>query len=362
MAVRLLNLPYEVRLLIWEDYLSSTKLLLDYKLYPPNSLDDPSPHPNPLNILYVNRQVYCEVRALIESLVMFSFYDTAGLFDRLSLLPDSQLARIRHLEIRACPVTLNPFEHSTLKLVDALTLLPALTPPILSLYCNWELSDFGWKDDGDDDIGLIAWQTFFDFILLGHHDPSWTELRSTLPMSAIIDFLIYRCLYAAETNLYTRMSIPSTCCEARGGCNPEQIKRGFSIHEHITKSPVRDPGRCITLENGIVLTISYECLEPWLERFGDGHYYVKVVAKRDISVPQTIFDSENGSAASAGRSTGSGSISRLPDIYKGLSWQQIKHKARPRLNFVDLEDNYYRHTVQTLWDEDPFADPATHAM
>ncbi|KAI9780345.1 MAG: hypothetical protein M1839_006768 [Geoglossum umbratile] len=134
----LLQLPREIRDLIWECLLISTTILSGKYYSVRGNVYVVKPNPNILAILRTCRQTYHETKDLWLKLVLFDFQLIDSLLDKFSPLPLPILSKISRARVHLQNLQLWTLESpvSNFRLGDTLTLLPGLQLKTLEIHTN----------------------------------------------------------------------------------------------------------------------------------------------------------------------------------------------------------------------------------
>lgn len=171
----LLDIPFELRKMIWDFYFFNTRLTFGIRAQFPtvSSTKIMKPAPHSLALLRACRQIHEEMKGShwLEK-VLFCFERVEELLDKLSPLPTTTLSKIRHIRTGGTPLNVEPliwvtkldsFHHLFTKeysLAWALKFLPALQLDTLTVL-------FG-RSDG---------RTYEAVESLIMHGDGWRELR-----------------------------------------------------------------------------------------------------------------------------------------------------------------------------------------
>lgn len=188
----LLQLPGEIRNLIYSHLFTSTRLTFGERYISRISVKRMRPGPNSLAILRTCRLINQEARGLWLGQVLFNFEQPADMLDKLSALSSSTLSQIRHIRVLGNTLMLTPNYDNDIhyRLAWALKLLPGL--------CLDTLSVLGLSN------GLLAYNTLDGLIKDGN---GWKELRYITPTSEMLGFKRVNMLM---TDPYWRKPQPST--------------------------------------------------------------------------------------------------------------------------------------------------------
>lgn len=188
-----LQLPRELRDLIYVCLFASTRLTSGQRSITQISTKTMKPAPNSLAILRTCRQINHEVDPLWLRHVLFSFENGEDLLDKLSACPLDTLSQVRHARTGGRPLMLQPIGDNDdvyYQLAWALKLIPGL--------CLDKLTVFGSC------VGEIAYDTLEGLL---EHGNGWKELHFLTPNSEMLGFAKEIVLIA---NPYWRKPQPST--------------------------------------------------------------------------------------------------------------------------------------------------------
>ncbi|KAH8695187.1 hypothetical protein BGW36DRAFT_382259 [Talaromyces proteolyticus] len=170
----LLQLPGEIRNLIYSHLFTSTRLTFGKRSISRISTKRIKPTPNSLAVLRTCSLIKQEAGALWLGQVLFNFECVEDMLDKLSVLPSTTLSQIRHIRVSGRPLMLTPIgddDDIHYRLVWALKLLPGL--------CLDTLSVLGLSR------GEIAYDTLEGLVKYGN---GWKELHFITPNSSMLGF------------------------------------------------------------------------------------------------------------------------------------------------------------------------------
>ncbi|KAI9771756.1 MAG: hypothetical protein M1839_002721 [Geoglossum umbratile] len=173
----LLQLPREIRDLIWECLLISTTLTSGELYTSQISPIQVNPKPNSLAILRTCRQIYLETKDLWLKLVLFDFTHIEYLLDKFSSLPLPILSQIRRTRVSSCPLMLSPPDRDDdvyYRLGNTFTLLPGLQLKTLEVDASIEQT-------------VVIYDTISSLV---EKSNGWRELQVYIPHSQALAYKV----------------------------------------------------------------------------------------------------------------------------------------------------------------------------
>jgi hypothetical protein len=228
---RLLNLPPEIRHLIWVTHLTSTTLTSGKALIDGTHATPVTPAPNSLALLRTCRQIHQETQDIWLNLVLFDFTHMEFLLDKLAALPLPILRQIHRARVTARPLMLTPpgtMVDVYYRLGHAFKLVPGLQLKSLEVIAS------SVPPDSDE----VIYDTISSLVKLGN---GWRELRFFIPHSRVLafkgesDFFDYDDFYRG----YRRAPQPDSWTRMLRERDGQKVKSEVKIYRSKQASPAR---------------------------------------------------------------------------------------------------------------------------